>query len=109
MPVAIVYLNKKLCGTRRELLETECRCFAGAHGFRIARVVVECGIDVLAWTLRKSELLRCDAMVTPTVEHIGFRAPVVLERLELMVVHPYGHYLRGELDRWIPAAPEVYR
>ncbi|GGL45126.1 hypothetical protein [Nocardia jinanensis] len=109
MPVAIVYLNKSLCGTRRELIETECRYFAVAHGFRIARVVVESGFDVLAWTLRKLEMLGGDAIVTPTVEHIGFRAPVVLERCGLMVMRPCGWYRRGEVDRWIPDTPEVHR
>ncbi|WP_063037064.1 hypothetical protein [Nocardia grenadensis] len=109
MPIAIVYLNKSLCGTKQEHHETECRDFARAHGYGVARVVVEFGADVLPWTLRKSELLGGGAIVTPTVEHIGFRAPVVLERCGLMVVHPYGWYRHGEVDRWIPATPEVYR
>ncbi|WP_280418894.1 hypothetical protein [Nocardia carnea] len=109
MPVAIVYLNKSLCGAIQQHLETECRDFARAHGFAIARVVLESGVDVLPWTLRKSDLLGGDAIVTPTVEHIGFRAPVVLERCALMIVHPYGWYRRGDVDRWIPETPEVYR
>lgn len=109
MPIAIVYLNKSLCGTKQTHLETESRDAARAHGFVIARVVVESAGDVLPWTLRKSESLGGDAIVTPTVEHIGFRAPVVLERCGLMIVHPYGWYRRGDVDRWIPATPEVYR
>ncbi|MFI5719652.1 hypothetical protein [Nocardia sp. NPDC051750] len=108
MPTAIVYLHKSLCGTRRELLENECRYFAAANGFGIARVVVESGIDVLPWTLRKSEILGGDAIVTPTVEHIGFRAPVILERCGLIVVRPFACYRRGEVDRWLPAT-EVQR
>lgn len=109
MPIAIVYLNKRLCGTTHQHLETECRDFARAHGCAVARVVVESGVDVLPWTLRKSELLGGGVIVTPTVEHIGFRAPVVLERCGLMVVHPYGWYRHGDVDRWIPPTPEVYR
>ncbi|WP_063061721.1 hypothetical protein [Nocardia sienata] len=109
MPLAIVYLSKSLCGTTQHHFEAECRDIARAHGFAIARVVVESAAGVLPWTLRKSELLGGDAIVTPTVEHIGFRAPVVLERCGLMVVHPYGWYRHGDVDRWIPATPEGYR
>ncbi|MCX0271055.1 hypothetical protein NLM24_10125 [Nocardia zapadnayensis] len=109
MPTAIVYLNKSLCGTKQEHLEAECRDFVRAHGFAVARVVLESGVDVLPWTLRKSKLLGGGVIVTPTVEHIGFRAPVVLERCGLMVVHPYGWYRHGDVDPWIPATPEVYR
>ncbi|TLF73148.1 hypothetical protein [Nocardia cyriacigeorgica] len=92
---AVVYLNKSCCAKRRAGFEMEARAFAARRGYSVARTVIESDSDVLPWLLVKIKQLQVAAIVTPGLDHLGHRAQVVLDRCDLLIVHPAGYLPRG--------------
>lgn len=92
---AVVYLNKSCCAKRRAGFEMEARAFAARRGYSVARTVIESESDVLPWLLVKVKQLEVSAIVTPSLHHLAHRAQDVLDRCDLLVVHPAGYLPRG--------------
>lgn len=101
MTDCVIFVREALVPGRVAETTERCARLAGAHCFRVQRVVVQRLDDYLPWTIDEVLGLGLNVVIVPSLEHIDYRGRDVLRRACLLVARPYGWFHQGFYD---PAA-----
>lgn len=102
IPTAIGYLRTDVSGIRQTWDETQIRSLAGKLGYNYLKLVAfsNATLDPLERLATLARRLDVDAVVTPSLEHVGGQVPeLVVAAADVITVSPQKSYARWASGR----------